>query len=83
VEGGLLRQLEPDGTLHPIPAGFDGDLYSAGWSKGGKVLGMGYPFHRAVGELRLPPAQAVRWRLLPRGHAMDYPVNALKISENS
>jgi hypothetical protein len=34
--------LDATGKLHPIPAAYEGDIYPAGWSKDGRVLGVGY-----------------------------------------
>jgi len=48
--------LDPEGKLHDIPAAFDGDLDPAGWSKSGKVLGMGYALRSELWQMRLPQA---------------------------
>jgi hypothetical protein len=45
--------LDPAGQLQPIPAAYDGDLYPAGWSKGDRVLGMGYALRSELWRLLL------------------------------
>jgi hypothetical protein len=46
--------LDAAGKLHPIRAAFAGDLYPAGWGKGGKALGMGYSLRSELWQVRLP-----------------------------
>jgi hypothetical protein len=45
--------LDSAGKLEPIPAAYEGDLYPVGWSKGDRVLGMGYPLRSEL------------WRITP------------------
>lgn len=44
--------LSAEGEPRPIPAAFDGDLYPAGWSNDGRVLGMGYSLRSELWRLR-------------------------------
>jgi hypothetical protein len=55
--------LSPTGKLQPLPANFDGEVYPAEWTKGGKVLASGYALR--TGVWRFTPQEPLQKRAAP------------------